>query len=152
MEMRFYSPWLKKDLCHLCKSLGIPVQKNQQVFIQTLRFWKCLQIHCFGCFFLVPNLSSVTDHLLMVPMPILVGDIPVQLYETVTRIDPIYSMYPNDVQKPPSSPLSSLRSRNVKIGKQWWIGDRVVERRGAEFWGWVTLSGWSLFGVQAFLV
>ena len=88
----------------------------------------------------------------MVPMPILVGDIPVQLYETVTRIDPIYSIYPNDVQKPPSSPLSSLRSRNVKIGKQWWIGDRVVERRGAEFWGWVTLSGWSLFGVQAFLV
>lgn len=52
----------------------------------------------------VPNLSSVTDHLLMVPMPIMVGDIPVQLYETVTRLDPIYSIYPNDVQKPPTSP------------------------------------------------
>ena len=43
-EMRFYSPWLKKDRCHLCKSFGYTGSKwqPQQVLIQILRFWECL--------------------------------------------------------------------------------------------------------------
>ena len=40
--MRFYSPWLKKDLCHLCKSLGIPVQKKPASVYSNLTFLEML--------------------------------------------------------------------------------------------------------------